>query len=140
MIKVVECLWVQALVPPTRAGNYVSRLLFLQSSRFLFCGDANLEAIIASEKEIWNREKSALQKTLKKTEAEVYKLKAELRNDTLLQNLNTDSENVSLKVGDIFLLMRVLHFCLFSSLCPYPNRLKKCGWRSGCLWRPFSVL
>uniref|UniRef100_UPI000E55B29D A-kinase anchor protein 9-like n=1 Tax=Urocitellus parryii TaxID=9999 RepID=UPI000E55B29D len=67
------------------------------SSRFLFCGDANLEAIIASEKEIWNREKSALQKTLKKMEAEVYKLKAELRNDTLLQNLNTDSENVSLK-------------------------------------------
>ncbi|XP_071468326.1 A-kinase anchor protein 9 isoform X9 [Marmota flaviventris] len=67
------------------------------SSRFLFCGDANLEAIIASEKEIWNREKSALQKTLKKTEAEVYKLKAELRNNTLLQNLNTDSENISLK-------------------------------------------
>ncbi|KAM5189395.1 A-kinase anchor protein 9 isoform 4-T4 [Callospermophilus lateralis] len=67
------------------------------SSRFLFCGDANLEAIIASEKEIWNREKIALQKTLKKTEAEVFKLKAELRNDTLLQNLNTDSENISLK-------------------------------------------
>uniref|UniRef100_A0A8C6A1L4 A-kinase anchoring protein 9 n=1 Tax=Marmota marmota marmota TaxID=9994 RepID=A0A8C6A1L4_MARMA len=67
------------------------------SSRFLFCGDANLEAIIASEEEIWTMEKSALQKTLKKTEAEVYKLKAELRNDTLLQNLNSDSENTSLK-------------------------------------------
>ncbi|VTJ76309.1 Hypothetical predicted protein [Marmota monax] len=67
------------------------------SSRFLFCGDANLEAIIASEEEIWIMEKSALQKTLKKTEAEVYKLKAELRNDTLLQNLNSDSENTSLK-------------------------------------------
>ncbi|KAG3277567.1 A-kinase anchoring protein 9, transcript variant X4 [Ictidomys tridecemlineatus] len=69
------------------------------SSRFLFCGDANLEAIIASEKETWNREKLALQKTLKKTEAEVYKLKAELRNDTLLQNLNTDSENVKRTYG-----------------------------------------
>ncbi|XP_012881458.1 PREDICTED: A-kinase anchor protein 9 [Dipodomys ordii] len=67
------------------------------SSRFAFGGSANIEAIVASEKEVWNREKSVLQKSLKRAEAEVYKLKAELRNDTLLQNLSPDSEHVALK-------------------------------------------
>ncbi|XP_045420621.1 A-kinase anchor protein 9 isoform X5 [Lemur catta] len=67
------------------------------SSRFPFNGSTNMEAIIASEKEVWNREKSALQKSLKRAEAEVYKLKAELRNDSLLQNLSSDSEHVTLK-------------------------------------------
>ncbi|KAL4669748.1 hypothetical protein H8959_008302, partial [Pygathrix nigripes] len=67
------------------------------SSRFSLNGDANIEAIIASEKEVWNREKLTLQKSLKRAEAEVYKLKAELRNDSLLQTLSPDSEHVTLK-------------------------------------------
>ncbi|XP_008820755.1 A-kinase anchor protein 9 isoform X3 [Nannospalax galili] len=66
------------------------------SSRFSF-GGANIEVIIASEKEVWNREKLALQKSLKKAEAEVCKLKAELRNDSLLQNLSPDTEHATLK-------------------------------------------
>lgn len=122
----VEYLWVQALVPPKRAENYISRLLSLQSSRYYFYDDANIEAIIASEKEIWNREKSALEKALKRAEAEVLKLKAELKNDSLLQCPSPDSERDSLKVGDIFPIKIVLCFCLISSLCPYLNRLKKC--------------
>nr|XP_020016753.1 A-kinase anchor protein 9 isoform X2 [Castor canadensis] len=67
------------------------------SSRFAFGGSANIEAIIASEKEVWNREKLTLQKSLKRTEAEVCKLKAELRNETLLRNLSPDSEHGTLK-------------------------------------------
>ncbi|XP_034820315.2 A-kinase anchor protein 9 isoform X6 [Pan paniscus] len=67
------------------------------SSRFSLNGGANIEAIIASEKEVWNREKLTLQKSLKRAEAEVYKLKAELRNDSLLQTLSPDSEHVTLK-------------------------------------------
>ncbi|XP_063098985.1 A-kinase anchor protein 9 isoform X4 [Cavia porcellus] len=67
------------------------------SSRFSFGGGANIDAIIASEKEVWNREKSTLQKSLKRAEAEVYKLKAELRNDNVLQNLSHDSEHATLK-------------------------------------------
>uniref|UniRef100_A0A8D2JDX8 Pericentrin/AKAP-450 centrosomal targeting domain-containing protein n=1 Tax=Sciurus vulgaris TaxID=55149 RepID=A0A8D2JDX8_SCIVU len=66
------------------------------SSRFSFCVGANIEAIIASEKDTWNREKSILQKALERAEAEIYKLKAELRNDTL-QNLSPDSEVAYLK-------------------------------------------
>ena len=50
---------------------------------------------------MWNREKLALQKSLKRAEAEVYKLKAELRNEALLQNLSPDSEHAAIKVGDI---------------------------------------
>ncbi|XP_012576374.1 PREDICTED: A-kinase anchor protein 9 [Condylura cristata] len=67
------------------------------SSRVSFSGGDNIEAIIASEKEVWNREKLALQKSLKRAEAEVYKLKAELRNEALLQNLSPDSEHATLK-------------------------------------------
>ncbi|KAM8936134.1 A-kinase anchor protein 9 isoform 2-T3 [Lycaon pictus] len=67
------------------------------SSRFSFSGGASIEAIIASEKEIWNREKLTLQKSLKRAEAEVYKLKAELRNETLLHNLSPDSEHAGIK-------------------------------------------
>ncbi|XP_008046810.1 A-kinase anchor protein 9 isoform X2 [Carlito syrichta] len=67
------------------------------ASRFSFNSGANIEAIIASEKEVWNRERLTLQKSLKRAEAEVYKLKTELRNDSLLQNLSPDSEHVTLK-------------------------------------------
>nr|XP_030713181.1 A-kinase anchor protein 9 isoform X13 [Globicephala melas] len=67
------------------------------SSRFSFSGGPNIEAIIASEKEVWNREKLTLQKSLKRAEAEVYKLKAELRNEALLQNLSPDSEHATVK-------------------------------------------
>ncbi|XP_006891556.1 PREDICTED: A-kinase anchor protein 9 [Elephantulus edwardii] len=58
---------------------------------------ANIDTIIASEKEIWNREKMALQKSLKRADAEIYKLKAELRNEALLQNLSPESEHATLK-------------------------------------------
>nr|XP_015097536.1 A-kinase anchor protein 9 isoform X3 [Vicugna pacos] len=67
------------------------------SSRFSFSGGPNIEAIIASEKEVWNTEKLSLQKSLKRAEAEVYKLKAELRNEALLQNLSPDSEHATIK-------------------------------------------
>uniref|UniRef100_A0A8C2YLK1 A-kinase anchoring protein 9 n=1 Tax=Chinchilla lanigera TaxID=34839 RepID=A0A8C2YLK1_CHILA len=67
------------------------------SSRFSFGAGANIDAIIASEKEVWSREKATLQKSLKRAEAEVYKLRAELRNDALLQNLSPDSDHVTLK-------------------------------------------
>uniref|UniRef100_A0A4W2DSU8 A-kinase anchoring protein 9 n=1 Tax=Bos indicus x Bos taurus TaxID=30522 RepID=A0A4W2DSU8_BOBOX len=67
------------------------------SSRFSLSGGPNIEAIITSEKEVWNREKLALQKSLKRAEAEVYKLKAELRNEALLQNLSPDSEHAAIK-------------------------------------------
>ncbi|XP_058381351.1 A-kinase anchor protein 9 isoform X7 [Diceros bicornis minor] len=77
--------------------NLVSRLWSIQSSRFSFSGGADIEAIIASEKEVWNREKLTLQKSLKRAEAEVYKLKAELRNEALLQNLSPDSEHATIK-------------------------------------------
>ncbi|XP_039734058.1 A-kinase anchor protein 9 isoform X3 [Pteropus medius] len=66
-------------------------------SRFSFSGGTNIEAIIASEKEVWDREKLALQKSLKRAEAEVYKLKAELRNEALLQNLSPDSDHTTVK-------------------------------------------
>ncbi|XP_051857494.1 A-kinase anchor protein 9 isoform X2 [Antechinus flavipes] len=67
------------------------------SSRHSLHHGTNIEAVIASEKEIWNREKLALQKSLRRAEAEVCRLKAELRNEALSQDLNPSSENATLK-------------------------------------------
>ncbi|XP_029139848.1 A-kinase anchor protein 9 [Protobothrops mucrosquamatus] len=71
------------------------------------CGDStfrqslhngrNVDALIASEKEIWHKEKLSLQQSLKQAEAELAKLKAELRNEAFLRELGTDSENAALK-------------------------------------------
>lgn len=97
-----------------------------QCSRFSFIDPADIEAIIASEKEVWNREKLSLQKALKRAEAKVYKLKAELRNDALLRSLSPDSEHAALQVGSIFMLTR-------------GDRPRIVGPRSGCPWAPFLV-
>ncbi|KAM6202302.1 A-kinase anchor protein 9 [Rhynchocyon petersi] len=67
------------------------------SSRFSVGSGTNIDTIIASEKEIWNREKLALQKSLKRAEAEIHKLKSELRNEAVLQNLSPDSEHATVK-------------------------------------------
>ncbi|XP_062982917.1 A-kinase anchor protein 9 isoform X3 [Elgaria multicarinata webbii] len=71
------------------------------------CGDStfrlsmhdggNVDALIASEREIWNKEKLTLQQSLKQAEAELAKLKAELRNEAFLRELGSDSENAALK-------------------------------------------
>ncbi|XP_070584247.1 A-kinase anchor protein 9 [Erythrolamprus reginae] len=71
------------------------------------CGDStfrqslhngrNVDALMASEKEIWHKEKLSLQRSLKQAEAELAKLKAELRNEAFLRELGSDSENAALK-------------------------------------------
>ncbi|NXI56853.1 AKAP9 protein, partial [Chloroceryle aenea] len=57
----------------------------------------NIDTLVASEKEIWNREKLSLQKSLKQANAELSKLKAELRSEAFLRELGSDSENAVLR-------------------------------------------
>ncbi|NXX91785.1 AKAP9 protein, partial [Centropus bengalensis] len=71
------------------AGDY--------SSRHSSDVGANIDALIASEKEIWNREKQSLQKSLKQADAELSKLRAELRSEAFLRELGADSENAVLR-------------------------------------------
>ncbi|XP_040287084.1 A-kinase anchor protein 9 isoform X8 [Bufo bufo] len=49
------------------------------------------------EREAWTREKLNLHKSLKKTEAELCKVKAELRNETIQRDLGRDTDNAALK-------------------------------------------
>lgn len=63
----------------------------------------NIDTLTASEREIWNREKLSLQKSLKQADAELSKLRAELRNEAFLRELGSESENAVLKVGSISL-------------------------------------
>uniref|UniRef100_A0A8C3XE52 A-kinase anchoring protein 9 n=1 Tax=Cyanoderma ruficeps TaxID=181631 RepID=A0A8C3XE52_9PASS len=57
----------------------------------------NIDTLVASEKEIWNRERLSLQKSLKQADAELSKLRAELRSETFLRELGSDTENAVLR-------------------------------------------
>ncbi|KAM6281249.1 A-kinase anchor protein 9 isoform 2-T2 [Porphyrio hochstetteri] len=57
----------------------------------------NIDTVVVSEKEMWNREKLSLQKSLKQAELEVSKLRAELRSEAFLRELGSDSENALLR-------------------------------------------
>uniref|UniRef100_A0A8C8EDG6 A-kinase anchoring protein 9 n=1 Tax=Otus sunia TaxID=257818 RepID=A0A8C8EDG6_9STRI len=67
------------------------------SSRHSSDVGANIDTLVASEKEIWNREKLSLQKSLKQADAELSKLRAELRSEAFLRELGSDSENAVLR-------------------------------------------
>ncbi|XP_043365266.1 A-kinase anchor protein 9 isoform X16 [Dermochelys coriacea] len=77
-------------------GDY--GLVPLQSSRHSLDNGANIDTLIVSEKEIWNREKLSLQKSLKQADAELSKLRAELRSEAFLRELGSNSENAVLKI------------------------------------------
>ncbi|XP_062425086.1 A-kinase anchor protein 9 isoform X2 [Rhea pennata] len=72
-----------------RCGDY--------SSRHSSDAGVNIDTLVASEKEIWNREKLSLQKSLKQADAELSKLRAELRSEAFLRELGSDSENAILR-------------------------------------------
>ncbi|NXY62008.1 AKAP9 protein, partial [Callaeas wilsoni] len=67
------------------------------SSRHSSDVGVNIDTLVASEKEIWNRERLSLQKSLKQAEAELSKLRAELRSEAFLRELGSDTENAVLR-------------------------------------------
>lgn len=84
----------------------------LQSSRHSSDVRVNIDTLVASEKEIWNREKLSLQKSLKQADAELSKLRAELRSEAFLRELGSDSENAVLRVGRLCCL-HTSYSCFF---------------------------
>ncbi|XP_037981100.1 A-kinase anchor protein 9 isoform X1 [Motacilla alba alba] len=67
------------------------------SSRHASDVGVNIDTLVASEKEIWNRERLSLQKSLKQADAELSKLRAELRSEAFLRELGSDTENAVLR-------------------------------------------
>uniref|UniRef100_A0A8C6IZE5 Uncharacterized protein n=1 Tax=Melopsittacus undulatus TaxID=13146 RepID=A0A8C6IZE5_MELUD len=67
------------------------------SSRHSSDVGVNIDTLVASEKETWNREKLSLQKSLKQADAELSRLRAELRSEAFLRELGSDSENAVLR-------------------------------------------
>ncbi|NXK96072.1 AKAP9 protein, partial [Formicarius rufipectus] len=67
------------------------------SSRHSSDVGVNIDTLVASEKETWNRERLLLQKSLKQADAELSKLRAELRSEAFLRELGSDSENAVLR-------------------------------------------
>uniref|UniRef100_A0A8U8C1L5 Uncharacterized protein n=1 Tax=Geospiza parvula TaxID=87175 RepID=A0A8U8C1L5_GEOPR len=68
-----------------------------ESSRHSSDVGVNIDTLVASEKEIWNRERLSLQKSLKQADAELSKLRAELRSEAFLRELGSDTENAVLR-------------------------------------------
>ncbi|KAJ8378851.1 hypothetical protein AAFF_G00233530 [Aldrovandia affinis] len=56
-----------------------------------------VEVLQASDREAWNRERSRLEKCLRQAEAEVSRLKGEIRADSLRDIVGSDADNVALK-------------------------------------------
>ncbi|NXC56949.1 AKAP9 protein, partial [Aleadryas rufinucha] len=67
------------------------------SSRHSSDAGVNIDTLVASEKEMWNRERLSLQKSLKQADAELSKLRAELRSEAFLRELGSDTENAVLR-------------------------------------------
>ncbi|NXN82754.1 AKAP9 protein, partial [Bombycilla garrulus] len=67
------------------------------SSRHSSDVGVNIDTLVASEKESWNRERLSLQKSLKQADAELSKLRAELRSEAFLRELGSDTENAVLR-------------------------------------------
>ncbi|XP_071416776.1 A-kinase anchor protein 9 isoform X2 [Pithys albifrons albifrons] len=67
------------------------------SSRHSSDVGVNIDTLVASEKETWNRERLLLQKSLKQADAELSRLRAELRSEAFLRELGSDSENAVLR-------------------------------------------
>ncbi|XP_065522460.1 A-kinase anchor protein 9 isoform X2 [Lathamus discolor] len=67
------------------------------SSRHSSDVGVNIDTLVASEKEAWSREKLSLQKSLKQADAELSRLRAELRSEAFLRELGSDSENAVLR-------------------------------------------
>ncbi|XP_063041826.1 A-kinase anchor protein 9 isoform X2 [Engraulis encrasicolus] len=60
-------------------------------------GDGQELAVLGVEREAWGRERSRLEKSLRHAEAEVTRLKGDMRNDTLRDMSGPDSDNMALK-------------------------------------------
>nr|XP_015213354.1 PREDICTED: A-kinase anchor protein 9 isoform X7 [Lepisosteus oculatus] len=57
-----------------------------------------IDAILVSDREAWNREKASLEKSLQQAEAEVSRLRSELRTDSLCRDMaGSDSDSTALK-------------------------------------------
>ncbi|NXB66682.1 AKAP9 protein, partial [Struthidea cinerea] len=67
------------------------------SSRHSSDVEVNIDTLVASEKEMWNRERLSLQKSLKQANAELSKLRAELRSEAFVRELGSDTENAVLR-------------------------------------------
>lgn len=88
-----------------------------QSSRHSSDVGVNIDTLVASEKETWSREKLSLQKALKQANAEISKLRAELRSEAFLRELGSDSENAVLRVGRLCLTNHSLYHFYLGLFC-----------------------
>ncbi|XP_040208302.1 A-kinase anchor protein 9 isoform X3 [Rana temporaria] len=57
----------------------------------------NTDTLLVTEREAWSREKLSLHKSLKQTEAELSKVKSELRNEVMQRDFGRGTENTTLK-------------------------------------------
>lgn len=56
------------------------------------------------QREVWMREKSRMEKSLRQAEVEISRLRAEIRSDTVRDLSTVDADNATLKVIELYVV------------------------------------
>lgn len=68
--------------------------------------------LFSSERESWAQERNRLEKSLRQAEAELTRLRADIRSDTLRDLTGADLDNTALKVRPAALYKPICHFMI----------------------------
>ncbi|XP_053542009.1 A-kinase anchor protein 9 isoform X11 [Ictalurus punctatus] len=80
-----------------RLEEELRRLHHLKAHSSLRSGSEVLEGVSEVQREVWMREKSRMEKSLRQAEVEISRLRAEIRSDTVRDLSTVDADNATLK-------------------------------------------
>lgn len=75
-------------------------IIILQSSRRRVSKTDSASMLLSQEREAWFREKSRLEKALHFAQAQMARLRGEIRSDTLREMTGPEADNAALKVSE----------------------------------------
>lgn len=75
-----------------------------RSLQSLRSGSEVLEGVSEVQREVWMREKSRMEKSLRQAEVEISRLRAEIRSDTVRDLSTVDADNATLKVIELYVV------------------------------------
>ncbi|XP_053542007.1 A-kinase anchor protein 9 isoform X9 [Ictalurus punctatus] len=90
-----------------RLEEELRRLHHLKAHSSLRSGSEVLEGVSEVQREVWMREKSRMEKSLRQAEVEISRLRAEIRSDTVRDLSTVDADNATLKCNSAHSVQRI---------------------------------
>ncbi|XP_053496852.1 A-kinase anchor protein 9 isoform X5 [Ictalurus furcatus] len=90
-----------------RLEEELRRLRHLKAHSSLRSGSEVLEGVSEVQRELWMREKSRMEKSLRQAEVEISRLRAEIRSDTVRDLSTVDADNATLKCNSAHSVQRI---------------------------------